>query len=247
MKAIIATILLAGIASGGGRKRIGADPFDEVIPQVVFGGGWSTSISITNLDDTSIRIPVAFRRTNGQVWSVPIVGRAASATHTVDIPAHGTAFLELPDGSGDLQQGWAILDIPCCPNVGGFAVFRQSVPGRPDFEGVVPFADSFEERSVLMFDNTRGFATGIALVNPREFGGTLFTLVFRDEAGNRIHLDQITIPRQQQQVFVLADRFPQTANRRGSMEIQGVSSYISALGLRFSPGGAFTSFHSFEP
>lgn len=229
------------------RRNIDADPFDEVIPQFVYGGGWHTSVSITNMSESEITIPLRFYRGDGQAWQVPLVGRGVRSAHTLVLPAKATIFVETPEESGNLQQGWGLLDIPCCPDVGGFAVFRSRGEGRPDFEAVVPFADSFESRTTLIFDNTRGFVTGIALVNPREFGGSTFTVVFRDEDGVRFHLDQITIGRLQQQVFVLPERFPQTAGRRGSIEFQGVSSYIGGLGLRFNPGGAFTSFHTFEP
>lgn len=243
---LMLTVLMLS-AGGNSKRRIDSDPFDEVIPQFVFGGGWHTSVSITNMEDSPVTIPINFYQGDGQAWQVPIVGKGTASTHSFVIPAKGTVFFETPDDVAALQQGWALLEIPCCPDVGGFAVFRQRVPGRPDFEAVVPFADSFEGRSTMIFDNTRGFVTGIAIVNPREFGGTTFTLVFRDEGGNRFHLDQITLGRLQKQVFVLSDRFPQTAGRRGSIEFQGVSSYIAGLGLRFNPGGAFTSFHTFEP
>lgn len=240
-------LLLSSAAQGlGKRKPIDADTFDEVIPQFVFGGPWSTQVAITNLEDTEVRVPIRFYRPNGQPWTVPLKGRGRVASIELTLAPKATAFFETEDAGGELQQGWALLDVEGIPDFGGFAVFRNRTPGQPLQEAVVPFADSFESTTTLIFDETEGYATALALVNPRSFGGQTFTLAFRDEAGLRFHLDQTTLGQLNQTTFLLRDRYPQVVGKKGTVEIQGVSSYIGALGLRFNPTGPFTSFHSFE-
>jgi hypothetical protein len=57
----------------------------------------------------------------------------------VSLAPHATAILEAPN-TGNLNQGYATASLP--GGVIGYGVFRQSVPGVPDQEAVVPLASS---------------------------------------------------------------------------------------------------------
>lgn len=46
----------------------------------------------------------------------------------------------------------------------GVGIFRQRIPGRPDFEASVPLTRG-ERNFTIPFDNRSSFSTGIALVN----------------------------------------------------------------------------------
>ena len=219
---------------------------DEIVPQVVSGGGWQTTFTFVSAEDAAVSFPITFRTADGQPWRVPMQGQTATDRAVVMLPPRGTVTLATSD-AGPLTQGWAQLDLPCCPDVGGYAVFKQSVPGRPDFEAVVPFGRTFNARSLMMFDNTAGYATGIAIVSTSSFIDATVTVAIRDEAGNRIALDQFRLNRLNKQVFVLAERWPEAAGRKGSIEFSSSPGQISVLGLRFNSGGAFTSVHSLEP
>lgn len=236
-----AMVLMAIFAYGESPRKVNISSLDDVIPQLVVGGGWSTSITLVNIDEGAVSVPIKYFDGNGQPW-VP----RGLPTAPINIPAKGTVTINTAE-DGDLQQGWAQLDFPCCPDVSGYAIFKQRVAGRPDLEAVVPLADSYSQRSVLMFDNTNGYSTGIALVNTDSFTTATVTVAIRDEAGQRIHLDQFTMPKQSKQVFSMPDRFAPSTGRRGSIEFTASPGRISVLGLRFNPGGAFTSIHALEP
>ena len=247
MKSAYFGILMTMVCFAAGPPRnVAVSSLDDVVPQFVTGGGWSSVLTLINMEDTPVSVPIKFYDGDGQPWKVPLVGRLAVSSLTVTVQPKATVSLETPS-TGPLEQGWVYLDLPCCPDLSGMAVFKQVVPGRPDFEAVVPLVSSYDDRTWLLFDNTNSFASGVAIVNPRDWSSATVTIHIRDENGQRILLDQITVGPLKKQVFDLATRFQESKNRKGSIEFTASPGYISILGLRFNPGGAFTSVHSLEP
>lgn len=228
------------------RKAINVFSGDEVIPQFVAGGGWRTSVTLVNMSDTAASFPVEFFTDAGQPLRVPIETLGNVTGVQITLPSKQTMTFSTGD-LPDLVQGWAFADLPTGQRIGGFATFRQRAPGRPDFEAVVPISSQFEDHSFLLFDNTAGFSTGISLVNPSRSTITTVTVNVRDENGNRLLLDQFSLPVRTKQVFSMPDRWRESAGKRGSIEISATPGDFVVLGLRFNPGGAFTSFHSLEP
>lgn len=232
---------------GQPRKAVNVFSGDEVIPQFVVGGGWSTAVTLVNMSENAASFPVEFFTDAGQPLRVPIETLGNVTGVQITLPSKQTMTFSTGDGGANLLQGWALADFPTGQRIGGFAVFRQRSPGRPDFEAVVPIASQFENHSFLLFDNTGGFSTGISLVNPSRFTIATVTVNIRDENGNRLLLDQFTIPFRSKQVFSMTDRWKESAGKRGSVELTSTPGDFTALGLRFHPAGAFTSFHSLEP
>ncbi len=132
--------------------------------------------------------------------------------------------------------------------VGGTAVFRQTAPGRPDFEAAVPLSAVTEKRFRIPFDNMAGYSTGVALMS---FGSdsqgevlltpTIVQVEFWNEGGVRLGSGVLTLPFLAHRAFSLADQFPALANKRVVIEFRSSKNFMAGLGLRFSPGGAFTS------
>lgn len=239
-------VLLSLLADPQQQRSTSISSLDEIFPQVVAGGEWCTTFTVANLDESPITIPFSFHTATGAPWKIELEGRGAAEKVDLVLQPKQTVTLTTAAAPG-LVQGWGRLDIPCCPDVAGFAVFRQRVPGRPDFEAVTPLADSHSSRSFLAFDNTNGFSTGIALVNPSSFSTSVVTVNVRTENGERVLLDQITLPKLSKDVFSLPARFPVTDGKKGTIEFTSSPGQFSVLGLRFNPGGAFTSIHSWEP
>jgi hypothetical protein len=145
-------------------------------------------------------------------------------------------------GEGDLSQGWAELAFnPQTGIVGGSAIFRQTVAGRPPFEAVAPLSNLFDRSVTIPFDNSEGFSTGLAIVNGSFRSPSRVSAEFRNETGTVVLIESFDIPASGQVVFSLPVRFPATAQRRGSVSLISNTDYMSVLGLRFHPGGAFTS------
>lgn len=73
------------------------------------------------------------------------------------------------------------------------------------------------------------------------------TVAFRDEAGNRVHLDQFTMLPKTSQFYTLAAKYPQTASVRGVAEFSVSDGYLVLCGLRINPTNAFTALQAWEP
>lgn len=220
---------------------------DTVFPQVVDGGTWKTSFIISNLDTVSRHCEVRFFRDDGTDMLLPIFSSSLRGDLlsgvSLTINAGGTAFFETAGDDPVLSQGWALLvkDNSSDP-VGGMAVFRQRRAGFPDAEAVVPVVSQFDGHFVLIFDNTSGFVTGMAIANPSS-RSIVATADVLDEAGNLIAQETLNLNSYSHQAFAIADQWPSTAGRRGSIEFQTSGFGIGVLGLRFSPYGSFTSFN----
>lgn len=239
-------LCLSAFAGGSGRY-ISFSPAEDVIPHLVFGDTWNTAVTLVNLSQEEAKVPVEFFQQDGEPMLVPIADLGIFEELEVTIPPHGSITFETAgDANEPTTQGWAKLDLTCCQEVTGLAVFRQSVRDR-ESEAVVPFANSESIRSGLIFDNTEGFVTGMAMVNPSGTTFSTVTMAFRLEDGSRVHLDQFTMDPREHRAFALTTAFPQTRDKKGVIEILAHGGGIALLGLRFSPRGPFTSFHSFEP
>jgi len=99
-----------------------------------------------------------------------------------------------------------------------------------------------DSKYVLLYDNLNGPVTVAAFANPDPLNSLTILADIRDEQGVVLNSDSITLPPLGHKAFVLTDRFPVTANRRGSIRFDGSPKGFTGLGLRFSPFGTFTSF-----
>jgi hypothetical protein len=147
--------------------------------------------------------------------------------------------------SGDGLQGWA--DVRGDGPLTGFAVFRRAPQGlnsgpgiTTPWEGTVPLQTSLTASSVIVpFDNTGGFATGLALGNLTSSRND-FVATFFDDNGNVLGSAQtITVSGSGHTAFLINSTFNFTANVKGLMKITGTG--VMALGLRASPYGTLTS------
>jgi hypothetical protein len=121
------------------------------------------------------------------------------------------------------------------------AIFRRSLPGIPPFEAVVPMDHTVSTRAALPFDHTNGYVTGLAITNASTYSSLPLFLTFRDQTGASFLLTTMTLAPMEHTAFVVSSRFPDTNNRVGLLDISTPSYGMVVLGLRFHPGGAFTT------
>jgi hypothetical protein len=124
------------------------------------------------------------------------------------------------------------------------ATFRQRIAGRPDFEAVVPFSPINETALVMPFDNRANFSTGIAWLNPDRSATASVQVSIRLPDSSILRLDSFTLLPGTKLVFAMPSRYPEAIARNGSIFVSTSGPAFSALGLRFNPDGAFTSFHA---
>jgi len=215
---------------------------EEIFPHLAIGGVWSTQMTFLNLGSQEAVFPLRFTKPNGDPWLVAPDGVNAGDNFTITIPADSSFTLNLPSRGSVIETGWADIRQPTGNTIGAHLIFTDSTPGRTTFEAVVPLS-SFEEFDFLLpFDNTNFNNTCIALANPSSSTQTTVTIDFRDEAGVLLTDTTRVLNPFEQQAFCLVNEFPQLNARRGVAIVVGSNSLLSPLGLRFLPGGAFTSF-----
>jgi hypothetical protein len=124
-------------------------------------------------------------------------------------------------------------------NVSGFVIFRYTPSGQ---EAVVPLQSLKANAYILAFDNTAGTATGIA-INSVSSQPISVPVSIHDDAGNQLATDTLTLAANGHLAFTLAsDRYPITANMRGTIEFDTPSgAQIGALGIRIPVTQTFTT------
>lgn len=247
------------VEAGKSREAGYISNMTDTMPQFVHGGGdvgkWFTSITLVNFRPAAVSVPVNFYADGGAPLEVPVVGRGRVSSLNLDIPAGGTVTIATDQDSTDpLTTGFARITVPCpsaseCGDIGGSAVFTQKVPGRPDFESVVPLLSSLAGKYVVPFDNTTGFATGIAIATPKfnaaETADRTVRVVAKSEAGAVVFDQNVTMKANGHDFYDLATRFPQLAGARGTLEFS-TQDFVVVLGLRFNSTGAFTALPPYE-
>src|SRR5262249_42931341 len=109
-------------------------PATKLLPQFVFGGGWSSALYFSNTSNQPTTVQVQFSGNDGKPVVVPSLGFSPS---TLNLPPRGLTIVEALN-TGPLMQGYASVSVP--ETVVGYGIFRQSVAGQADQEAVVPFS-----------------------------------------------------------------------------------------------------------
>ncbi len=255
MRLLITALLGAGLMlgaadSGPKPKQVLVFPGDDVIPHVVGGGPWTTSITLVNLGTVQANLNVWFYGDDGSDQNFTVEGIGSTSGVAVTLPVGNSITINTLGGPSIPEaQGWAQLELadPNAMTVGGMAVFKQVIEGRPDFEAVVSIDSSvLVDRMAFPFDDTGGFTTCYALVNPTDWFSTVYVTV-RDEDANTIASGTLTFNGYTHQAFVLKEMFAATEGKRGTIEFYTPAAYMAGLGLRFNDTGAFTSFPGLTP
>ena len=215
---------------------------DTIVPQVVDGGGWKTTFKFVNLNNYSVTFRVLFFADNGTDLPLPLVGVGNNIINvTITLSVAGSIDVETVGTNTDLSQGWAyVLQQSPSDSIGGFAIFRQRVPGIADQEAGVPVVNQFDNHFALIYDNTN-YVTGIAIANASPTSSVVVPVNIRDVNGNIIDSQVISLGPDQHEAFVLSALSQATAGRQGVVEFLVSGLGVGALGLRFN-GAAFTSF-----
>jgi len=228
-----------------------------VIPQVVDGGGWQSTIVVTNTSTLAANAALQFFQTTDAAgdttpWTLPTV----EGTNLSDIAlAPGaTVLVHTPDRAAALTEGFG--ELVASPGVQAFAIFTWYVPGRQNQDGTAPAA--YPGTDILVpFDNSPGFSTGIAVVNTSGAAEALNVKAVL-AAGGTFTATLPSIPAQGHAAFSLATQFPELAGQQGTVELSTQAEILEAtakqerprviavptfsvIGLRFNPTGAFTS------
>jgi len=210
-----------------------------VIPQIADGGGFQTTLVLTNTSASATTASITFYQETGggatTNWSPPFL--EVSSTQNLSLAAGGTLFLHTPGTAGATTVGWA--QIQASSAVVAYAIFTLDVPGRQNQDGTAQAAAS-ATRFLVPFDNTNGFITSVALANPTSASESI-TVGFQPASGASSQLTPITLPANGHTSFTVPTQFATTTGQKGLLEFYAASGSISILALRFNPTGAFTA------
>jgi hypothetical protein len=226
------------------RKNVAVFAGDNVIPHMVDGGSWSSAVTLTNLDTRTLQVTVFFFRDDGSDLALPVVGQGMVRGMRITLTPSSSYTFSTTGGSSGTASGWAyIMKENVNDAVSGMCIFRQRTAGRPDYEAAVPIVSEFDNRAVLLYDNTNSFVTAAAFANPNSASARV-TFTVRNENGDVLELKTLTLPGLTHTAGTIPATFSSTAGRRGSIEFITSGTYgIGVVGLRFNPTGAFTSFN----
>jgi len=210
-----------------------------LIPQVVDGGGWQTTLVLTNRTanagsaSLSFRIDTAAGET--QVWSPPFL--EVGSTTGLPLGGGSTVYLHTAGTAAGLSQGWAAVNADA--GIVAYAVFTFRNPGRQDQDGTAIGAPG-STRILVPFDNSSGLITSVGVVNP---GATSQSISVNITTSNGTigHGTLPSIPPNGHLAFLLTQRFPTLAGQRGLAEFYSNSGAFSLIALRANPTGAFTA------
>ncbi len=239
--------LVAVATINGSVAVLGGDgtPHIATLGQVVSGGPWKTTLTMVNVSGARASARLNFWGGDGQPLPLPLAFpgpavRPAEIRHSLDCALDPDAMLvietEAPDAVETLS-GWA--ELRSSHGVLGYAVLRWRQGHGRDSEAMLAFEQRGGATFVLPYDNSGGFQTGIAITNRSPDAPAQVSLIMRDEAGATLWTEALPLAARGHTAFVAGGRFPVLAGRRGTIEVRGNA--VTALGLRVSPSGSFTS------
>lgn len=211
-----------------------------VFPQVADGGGFSTSLVLTNHDTQPAAVSLRFRASAGEAATTTAWDPGIPSS--VLIPAGASLTLESSGRPATPISGWA--SATSSQRISGFAVFRRSVSPSDLQEATVAGKPAPTARAVFPFDNTNGLVTSMAILNAASSQGAPVSVLVRDARGAILSTASLQLAPLAHSAFELPLRFPETAGIQGSIEFLAPSASLYLLPLRFAPGGAFTSIRS---
>lgn len=242
-------------SSGKGQPRaVILTGFEYVVPQLIIGGEWTSTIRITNrgtnpipttqvyfLDNLGRSMKATFQLTNGSV--VTDVG------FTFSMPV-GALLEGVFIGGSTAQFGQAIVACSAngCPSgLYGEVTLRNRNASRPDFESVFPF-ETPAAFQYMLFDGRNGFTTTLYL-DSESTSPTTVSIDVVDTANRLLRTVNIPFGAAQAQILTLHVLAPETIGVQGTLVIRSPSAnvFITATGLRINPSNSFTPLRAFIP
>jgi hypothetical protein len=217
-------------------------------PHIVDGSGWKTSFYLLNQTSADADYTLVFHDDAGNPDILHFADGRADNQISGTVPAGGVAILETTGQDADALNAAAATLKTGSPNaLTGFTILRERQKGGPDFEASIPLTPASADAWAFPFDNTAGFATGIALSEPCAGHGSIaITLDAFDESGKSLGKASLSIPVGGHKAFLVADQIPATREKRGVVRMSYDKTASGALplagiGLRFAPSGALAT------
>ena len=216
------------------RPAGGAQVF--LFPHIAAGGGFSSTISLSNLEAEPARVRLTARAAAGDGSTVAWPAGWSGAE--VEIGSGKTLEINLPDDGAMPASG--LVRVESDRRLGGMVEFRRTMGGLPAQAAAVALMAPGGPL-VAPFDNRDGVLTAIALANAHLTEGAKITLTARNAGGVVLETATVNLPAQGHRAVALPELLPGSRGEWGGLEIRAEGGAASAIALRFLSSGAFTS------
>ncbi len=164
--------------------------YTRILSQIADGGGWVTSLLLTNLTDGPVAFTVSFFADTGTPVSISGIGTTVSSV----VPARGSVNLVSGNAAAAITQAWAKVTNAQALSVTALLTLKNANAGG-DQQGTVYGDPQGSNFIAVAFDNSGGATNGLALVNPDPVQSIKINAVGYDTNGNIILNDSsITLP-----------------------------------------------------
>ena len=230
-RALTTVPVLAGVGANGGSMA-----------HVTYNQGWETTFTLVNTGAAPAQATMSFFDDFGTPLQIsmtfPQTGAVStSSTVTETLPAGGSLIIQTNGHDAYKSVSGSAL-LTTTGNVSGFAIFRYN-PSQQ--EAVVPLETRNSSSYTMVYDNTNGIATGLALANASDQTLNL-SLILRDENGAQFAGGAISLPAHGHTAVDMSHAYPGTAGIRGTVDLTTLANTtFSALGIRFTPSQNITT------
>ena len=222
------------LVTGGTLTQIKPAGYTKILSDVVDGGGFQTTVFITNLTDFPATFNARFYQDNGSAFNIPGIGSQTTGSQTiVTVPPRGTSVLAstgIGVLGGAVAQGWARIDGADSFNASAlFTLKKANVAG--DVQNSV-FGEPQGMTSVSFpFDFTNGTIGGLALTNSNPTVGVRVLAVAFDENGTVLtNNTNITLPANGHTAFNFQNQagYSTLAGKRGVLRLFSFANGVDA-------------------
>jgi len=207
-------------------SRTYVTPQDYVIPHIASGGGWSTTVNLTNTTDTVSLVQLKFFNTSGTNDFFTVNGSSVSS-YSVVVPANGTASFKMNEPVG--TKSGTIVATP----VYGQPVNISAIYDNGLFEvsvlGVVPNKRQLN----IPFNNTGDNVTSVAFANFLNYQQRVRVSMF-DDFGYMFHTNSVELGPFAQTSFSTVVAFPSSVGRSGTLRLDTQQNGLAGFGLKFN-------------
>lgn len=229
---------------GGGLSLSTIPVLANVVPgtggvaHVASGGGWQVTFTLVNAGTSAAQAQLSFFDEAGSPLALPLsypqTSRAVTASAITETVAAGSTLIVVAQALNAASPAVGSAQLTSSGSIGGFATFLDTLSGQ---QTSVPVETRNAAAYIVPFDHTGGVATGVAVASLAPQAGNI-PVTIRDETGATIGSSILSLPGLGHTAFVLADSYPITAGKRGTVEFgTPAGGRISALALRFVPAG----------
>jgi len=214
------------------------------IAHATYNGGFTSVFYLVNTGSTSASFTLSFFDESGNPLMVPLslpqTGTATTTSALTQMLAPGAMLVVQTQANDAAASVVGSAQLTTTGGVSGFEIFLWTTFGQ---EASVPLETRTPGSFVLVFDNTNGLTTGVALANTAAALANVTVKIY-DDTGVSLQTSSINLPARGHTSFLLPDatQYPVTANKRGIVEfVVPADGKINAVGLRAKSDGTLTT------